>query len=332
MASPYTQYASVHQSPAGPGDARPTALQIITDNDRANTLTDKVILITGTSSGIGVETARALKATGAHIFCTARNPAKARAALKDLLEPGKLDLLEMDNASLASVRACAAEFRRRSARLNVLVCNAGIMAVPHNVKTPDGFESHFGTNHLAHFLLFQLLRPALLASAAPGFHSRVVCVSSAAHRVSGVVFDDLGLDENYTPWTGYGQSKTANVYMATEIERRYGARGCHGYALMPGGIWTGLQVHVDTGPWRAIPGVAEMMKSVEQGAATTVWAAVGKVWEGKGGVYLEDCGVAGPEKVDAQLADVGYAKHAFDEEKEGRLWRVSCEMVGVRDE
>ena len=239
----------------------------------------------------------------------------------------------MDQNSLASVRECAQSFLSKSKQLNVLIGNAGIMANPTNDKTKDGFEAQFGTNHLAHFLLFQLLKPTLLSSSTPEFNSRVVCVSSSGHRRSGIHFVDLGLDKNYDPWTGYGQSKTANIYMATEIDRRYGSRGLHANSLHPGGIWTGLQIHMDVSQYKGKSEVEKGMKSVEQGAATTVWAAVGKVWEGKGGKFLDDVQVAQPLKEgEGSIMAKGHAKHAFDEEKEKKLWEVSCEMVGVKDD
>jgi NAD(P)-dependent dehydrogenase (short-subunit alcohol dehydrogenase family) len=160
----FTRYAAVHQNPNGEGDARPTALQVINDNGLKGKLTDKTILITGCSSGLGVETARALAATGAHIFCTARSLEKGQAALADILSPGKVDLLHLDLESLASVRTFAAEFLAAShGKLDILINNAGVMAIPQST-TADGFETQFGVNHLAHFLLFQLLKPALVAS------------------------------------------------------------------------------------------------------------------------------------------------------------------------
>lgn len=269
----------------GAGDARPTALKIVEDNDLLNALPDKVILITGCSSGFGIETARALKATGAKLFVTARDRKKGEAALHDILEPGKVELLDLDLNSLESVRNCAAEFLEKSNTLNILINNAGIMALPTHTTTADGFEAQFGTNHLAHFLLFQLLKPTLLKSATPDFASRVVCVSSSGHRASGIHFDDLQLASSgkYSPWTAYGQSKTANIYMANEIDRRYGAKNLHAYSLHPGGIWTGLQTNMDVSQYKGKPQVEKMMKSVPQGAATQVWAAIDKEWKAREG-------------------------------------------------
>ena len=232
MESPY---AAAHQSTQGPGDARPTALQIVKDNDLEGKLTDKVIFITGCSSGIGIETARALAVTGARIFCSARDLKKGKAALGDILEPGRVELIELDMNSLDSVRACADEFLSKSPKLNVLINNAGVMRTPEG-KTVDGFETQFGTNYLAHFLLFNLLKPALLAGSTPAFHSRVVNVSSESHRLSEIHFDNLNLENGaYDPGVAYAQSKVATIYMANEIETRYGPSGLHGLSLHPGG-------------------------------------------------------------------------------------------------
>ncbi|KIW84123.1 hypothetical protein Z517_03370 [Fonsecaea pedrosoi CBS 271.37] len=335
-----TRYAEAHvpSKLAGPGDSRPTALQIIADNRLENALSDKVMLVTGTSAGIGVETVRALAATGAKVYATARNLDKARAALgDDLLQSGRVELLLLDTADFASVRRCAAEFLARETKLNVLVNNAGVMAVPERQLTRDGHEVQFQTNHLGHFLLFQLLKPALLAASSPAFQSRVVNVSSIGHRQSRIVFDDLTLSGPgvYTPYKAYGQSKTANIYMSNEIERRYNTRGIHSWSLHPGGIIeTGLASHMDVSAIVAIPEVQRCLKSVAQGAATTVLAAVDKELEGTGGKFLDDCAVSPPfpEGATDVLWAPGYAPWCYDVDDAKRLWEVSCQIVGVEDD
>lgn len=328
------RYAAAHAKPQGPGDARPTALQIVQDNDLINKYTGKVVIVTGASSGIGIPTALAFKATGARVFAAVRDLEKGKTALGDALEPGKLELIHLDLNSLDSVRQTAAEFLSKSSTLNFLINNAGIMATPEG-RTADGHELQFGTNHLAHFLLFQLLKPTLLASASPEFPSKVVNLSSVGHRGGEVQFDNLKLEGIYQPWSSYGQAKTSNIYMANEIERRYGNQNLHAFSLHPGGIWTGLQVHVQDAieQWLKNPDVETGMKSAEQGAATTLFAALDKSLEGKGGLYLEDCEVSEPVDAGSQdLLKPGYAPHAYDEVKEGKLWKVSCELVGVEDE
>ncbi|KAK7177600.1 TPR domain protein (kinesin light chain) [Paraphaeosphaeria sporulosa] len=162
-----SRYAEAHTNPAGPGDTRPTAVQIIMDEAAEGRLTGKVIVITGTSSGLGVETARALSLTGAKLFLTARDLNKAKKALNGILEPGRIELVDMDNTSLDSVQTAAkAILQQSNNQVNILINNAGIMAMPKLEYTKDGFEMQFGVNHLAHFLLFQLLKPALLATGA----------------------------------------------------------------------------------------------------------------------------------------------------------------------
>ncbi|RDW62385.1 short-chain dehydrogenase-1 [Coleophoma cylindrospora] len=329
------KYATAHkpENLGGPGDARPTALQIVRDNGYEGKLADKVFIVTGTSSGIGVETARALAATGGKVFCTVRDLKKGEAACKSFLKPGRVELLEMDNTSLDSVRAAAKTFLSKSDKLNVLVNNAGIMATPEG-KTADGFELQFGTNHLAHFLFFNLLKETMLKSSTPEFQSRVVNVSSSGHAGGEVQFGNYKFEDgNFNIWAAYGQSKTANIYMANEIENRYGSKGLHGLSLNPGGIWTGLQKDVPEETmkvWKSNPNVDNHMKSMEQGAATSVIAAVGTAFEGKGRLYLEDCDVA--VAVEVGNGVFGCVPYAFDKEKEARLWKDSLEMVALNDE
>ncbi|MDI1486212.1 MAG: hypothetical protein OHK93_005438 [Ramalina farinacea] len=167
----------------GPGDSRVTGRQIIIDENLQNAWSDKVILITGVSARIGVETVRALASTGATIYGTARNVAKAREAIgSTTISSGRIRLLHMDHTSLSSVRSCAAEFLSHcpNNKLHILINNAAVMNTPHTITT-DGHEVQFQTNHLAHFLLFSLLCPTLLASSTPAFHSRMVSLSSAGH-------------------------------------------------------------------------------------------------------------------------------------------------------
>ncbi|CAL8469736.1 g9278 [Coccomyxa elongata] len=330
-------YESVHAAPEGPGDARPTAMQIIEDEKLINQLTDKVFIITGGSSGIGIETARAIYATGALVYITARDLKKGQEVADDIKaslpnSKGKIDVLKLELDSLQSVRDCAADFLGKSKQLNVLINNAGIMACPEG-KTKDGFELQFGTNHLGHFLLFQLLKPTLLASSNPSFHSRVVCLSSSAHKRSSVLLDDLDFSKSgYDPWKSYGQSKTSNIWMATEIERRYGSKGLHANAVHPGGIRTNLQRHMDPDIMsKMLDPYTKHMKSPEQGAATTVWAATAKQWEGTGGKFLEDCSVSKPFNPETDSMLNGYAPHAYLRESAQELWELSNKLVGTSD-
>ncbi|KAI1107091.1 short-chain dehydrogenase [Jackrogersella minutella] len=329
------RYAALHKWEVinGPGDSRPTGLQIVEDEGLKGAMKDRIVLITGVSSGMGPETVRALVATGATIFATARNIEKAKGALgESLLSTGLVNLLYMDQTDLASVRACAAEFRKQSGgKLNILINNAGVMKTPEG-RTKDGFELQFGTNHLSHFLLFYLLKDLLLASSTPEFHSRVVNVSSVGHRDGPVHFDNLNFDGEYSGWPAYGQSKTANIYMATQIERLYGAQGLHGYSLSPGSFPSpNLQKYVvdDMAAATVDARMSKYFTNVEQGCATSVYAAISKDLEGKGGLYLEGASIAGPVPEGFDRVEYGYGEWAFNKENEEKLWEVSKKLVGV---
>ncbi|KAJ5323126.1 NAD(P)-binding protein [Penicillium brevicompactum] len=327
-------YAAVHQNTKGAGDARPTALQIIKDQNLENQLSGKVILITGTSSGLGVETARALFASGATLFLTVRDVEKAKSSLRDIADSPRVHFLLLDLNSLDSVHACAQEFKSKSKTLNILVENAGVMACPEG-RTVDGFEKQFGCNYLAHFLLFFLLKPVLMSSSTSGFNSRVVIVSSAAHRYSSINFNNITLEGEYEPWKAYGQSKTALVWTANEIERRFGSQGLHAFSLHPGGIKTDLQRHVandQLAAWDEDKELANYWKSPAQGAATTVWGAVAKELEGQGGKYLDDCQIASLYDPSQGTRSPGYAPWAFDVEGQKRLWTETLKMLKLEDE
>lgn len=326
-----SQYESVHQNPKGPGDARPTALKIIQDNELEGKWSDKTAFITGCSSGLGIETAKALFKTGATLFLTARDLDKAKSALGTMVDSERVHLLDLDLNSLASVRKCADAFLAKFGRLNILIANAGVMATPEG-RTLDGHETQFGTNHVAHFLLIQLLLPILQKSTTKEFNSRVVILSSSAHRHGGINFSNLNFVGEYQPWVAYGQSKTANLYTATELERRFGNKGVHAWSVHPGLIGTGLmkflpQETIDG--WVKVEPVRNAMKTAEQGAATTIWAATAKALEGQGGKYLEECQISKPAPASFEEYNPGYATYAYDEEKERLLWEKSLELVSL---
>ncbi|CDM30347.1 hypothetical protein DTO013E5_9549 [Penicillium roqueforti] len=293
---------------------------------------DKVVLVTGVSSGIGVETVRVLASTGATIFGTARNLDKAKEALNDVLDTGHLKLLFMDQTDLSSVRACAAEFRKESPKLNILINNAGVMNTPES-RTKDGFELQFGTNHLSHFLLFYLLKDILLETSTPTFHSRVINVSSSGHCYSPIHLDNVNFEGNYNGWIAYGASKTANIYMATQIERLYGTQGLHGYSLHPGAfVSPNLQKYSQEEMKAAMQDKRALayLTSIEQGCATTIYGSVSSELEGKGGLYLEGASIAvHPAPSGADGLEYGYSSWGFDESKERELWKFSKSWVGV---
>tara|TARA_R110002003_G_scaffold1364_3_gene22918 strand:- start:6676 stop:7722 length:1047 start_codon:yes stop_codon:yes gene_type:complete len=346
-----SRYAEAHKiaNLHGPGDARPTALKVIEDEGLQGKLSDKVFLITGVSSGIGIETMRALHTTGAHVYGTVRNLPEGQKVVEQILSEkhefsGKIDLIEMELDSLASVRKGAQDFLSKSGgKLNVLIGNAGTMATPYGL-TKDGFEVQFATNHLAHFLLFQLLKDSLLASATPAFPSRYVSVTSVAHTFGTVNFADYNFSNGtYDPWKAYGQSKTANIWLANGIERRYAARHLHATSVHPGSIVEGstLGRHLSEETKKALTGDADTQRTFKdsaQGAATQVFAAVGEEWKDKGGRYLSGLTEqksheerAGEEGMFPN-ANEGYAEWAYDEEAEERLWRESLGMVGLEAE
>jgi NAD(P)-dependent dehydrogenase (short-subunit alcohol dehydrogenase family) len=339
---PFRPYAKVHEEPKGAGDARPTALQVVQDEGLIGKLQGKVYFITGAGGGIGAETTKALHATGADVYFTVRPEKREQGekVAKDILSTGsgqgKVEVIPLDLGSFASIKAGAEDFLSKSKTLNGLILNAGVMCTPKG-KTVDGFETQIGTNHFGHFYLFQLLKEALLASSTPDFQSRVLVVSSAGHRTSGIRFDDINWEKGeYNPMEAYGQSKTANIYMATSIERHYGSKGLHGLSAHPGGILeTGIGRHQDLSVFKTDPKMMALLpnfKSLEQGAATTVWGILTKRYNDRGGVFLGDVGEAVPWGPQHTAGSAAYVPHAYDAEAEERLWQLSCDAVGVKSD
>lgn len=329
-----SRYAESHKKTSGPGDARPTALQIVRDEGLEGALQDKVFLITGTSAGIGVEVGRAIAATGARVFLAVRDLEKGKAACSSFLNPGQVDLIRLDTSDMSSVRACAAEFLEKSPTLNVLINNAAIMATPSRIETKDGFEQQLATNYLGHFLLFWLLKDALLKASTPEFNSRLVNVSSSGHHASEIIYDDFQLKapDAYNPFTAYGQSKLALIYMSNYVDRVYGPKGLHATSVMPGGIASNLQKHLPEAVHKDMkenPSTMNWMKSPEQGAATTVLAAVGEEWEGQGGKYLENCRPSMPQPLIPGV--MGYKDYIYVPEKENRTWELTLETLGLQE-
>jgi NAD(P)-dependent dehydrogenase (short-subunit alcohol dehydrogenase family) len=289
----------------------------------------KIALVTGGSSGLGQETARALAEKGAEVILTARDVPKGEAVADEIRRSTgnrRVAVEALELASLANIRAFAARFLERHPTLHILVNNAGVMACPF-LKTEDGFEMQFGTNHLGHFLMTCLLVPALRR----GAPSRIVSVSSRGHQLSQVVFDDVHFERRpYHKWLAYGQAKTANVLFAVGLERRLASRGVHANALHPGAILTELGRHLEPADIELLMSrnpIAQF-KSVEAGAATSVFAASAPELEGRGGLYLEDCGVAAVN--DAPDAPTGVRSYGLDAESAERLWTLSERAVGER--
>jgi NAD(P)-dependent dehydrogenase (short-subunit alcohol dehydrogenase family) len=279
-------------------------------------LTGRRVVVTGASSGIGVETARALAGAGAEVTLAVRDVAAGERAAKDIAATTGSTALHVAPLELTDPASVAAFTVAWEGPLHILVNNAGVMACPEQY-TPQGWEWQFATNHLGHFALATGLHAALAADGA----ARIVVVSSSGHQISPVVFDDVNFAfRPYDPWLAYGQSKTANVLFAVEAARRWAGDGITANALMPGAIYTNLQRHTGgRGSGRVPP---ELIKSVEQGAATSVLLATSPLLEGIGGRFFADCNET--EAVDRRTSTLqGVARYAVDPANAERLWTLS---------
>ena len=295
-------------------------------------LAGRRFLVTGSSGGLGLETSRALASRGATVVMAARDAAKNAAAADSIRAgvPGAdLELLSVDLGSLASVRGATRELLNDGRPLHGLIANAGIMATPFAL-TVDGFESQFGVDHLGHFLLVRELLPLLVA----GAPSRVVCVSSAGHRMGDIDFDDVNFDRRpYEPFLAYGAAKTANVLHAVGIDDLYADRGVRAFAVHPGVIQTELGRYMTpevlgTLMSRISERATEMTwKTPAQGAATSVWAATSPKLVGRGGEYCEDVEVS-PVVDDDAPDGIGVARRAVDVGRAKALWALSERLVG----
>lgn len=292
-------------------------------------LTGKTVIITGASTGLGAETARALAARGTEVTLVARSTEKlARVAEEIHSATGRSPetaSLELDKPS--TVRSFAETWLTSHDTLDLLINNAGIMAPPLT-RTAEGWESQFATNHLGHFLLTNLLGSALQASGS----ARVINLSSGAHWHSTVDLDDPNFERRaYNALQAYGQSKTANLWFTTELARRWKAEGVSSFAVHPGGIQTELTRNLDDGLQEAfeqrMSEQPELFKTIPQGAATSCWAATSPDLEGKPGLYLEDCRIADPGG--ENYLDGGYATHAYDAEGARALWELSNRLLGT---
>jgi NAD(P)-dependent dehydrogenase (short-subunit alcohol dehydrogenase family) len=300
-------------------------------------LNGKRVLVTGVSAGLGIETARALVAHGADVVGAARDLAKAKRATAGVNtvggNRGEIELVELDLASLDSVRVCADALVDEGRPFDLVIANAGVMACPFG-KTADGFETQFGTNHLGHFVLVNRIASLMK----PG--SRLVNLSSAGHRYSDVDIDDPNFERTpYDPWVAYGRSKNANILFAVEFDRRHKAEGVRATAVHPGGIQTELSRHIGeeginqlveriNARTRAAGEPDFKFKTIPQGAATTVWAGVVAAAGDVGGRYCEDCHVAEIEPDATKRA--GVKPYAFNSETANALWAKSEEMVSER--
>ena len=309
---------------------RSTAREVAAGHD----LSGRAVIVTGGASGIGVETARALAEAGADVTLAVRN-AEAGAATKAEIEktaPGRVSVGHLDLADLSTVAAFASAWGDKP--LDILINNAGVRACPLTYTAQD-LEMQIGANHFGHYLLTLGLARALMNGAEEGRAARVVSLSSIGHRRGGVNFDDIHYrNRPYDKWESYGQAKTANSLFAVGFHARFADLGVTANAVMPGGIRTPLQRHLPVEEmiafgWIDAEGnVNPRFKSTEQGASTSVWAALAPELEGVGGLYLENCAQAEPW-TEASPFD-GVLPHALDPEGAERLWAVSEETTGAR--
>ena len=317
-------------------DASSTTDEVLSGID----LRGERILVTGVSAGIGIETARALAAHGAHVVGTARDTAKAEAATAQVRKDaasggGRFEIVALDLANLASVRGCASALLARKEPFDVVIANAGVMATPFG-HTTDGFETQFGTNHLGHFVLVNRIAPLIREG------GRLVNLSSAGHRYANVDLEDPNFERTpYQPFVAYGRSKTANVLFAVAFDQRHRGRGIRAAAVHPGGIRTELSRHMDAA---ALGQIVDQMnkqlategkppfqyKSIPQGAATSVWTAIVAPPEEIGGRYCENCHVGQVVADDVTISAVseGVRGYALDSRNAAALWKKSEGLVG----
>jgi len=295
-------------------------------------LSGQRVLVTGVSAGLGVETARALKAHGADVVGTARDLAKAERALA-AAGAGPVELVEIDLADLNSVRAGAALLNAAGKPFDLVIANAGVMATPFE-HTVDGFERQFGTNHLGHFVLINRIAGLIKDG------GRIVNLASSGHRFSDVDLDDPNFERTpYDPFVAYGRSKTANILFAVELDRRLKHRGVRATAVHPGGIQTELARYM---PEDALPnlvaGLNEELakegkppfefKTIPQGAATSVWAGVVADADAVGGRYCENCHVSTVTEAQVSRLSEGVRPYALDADRAKALWALSEQLVG----
>jgi NAD(P)-dependent dehydrogenase (short-subunit alcohol dehydrogenase family) len=299
----------------------PTAAEALDGVD----LTGRTALVTGGYSGIGVEVVRALAGAGAHVLAPARRPEKAARVLAGIegVEIGALDLADQQ-----SVAAYAEGVLVGGRRLDIVIGNAGVMACPET-RVGDGWELQLATNHLGHYALVNRLWPAISDG------TRVVSVSSTGHHLSDFRWDDPWFEDGYDKWLAYGQSKTANVLFAVHLDELGRGRGVRAFSLHPGAILTPLGRHLQAEDLDAVMTldadgnpVLPDFRSPEQGAATAVWAATSPDLDGRGGDYLEDCGIARVVPDGPQTTD-GVRGYALDPQAAARLWEWSAQVTGV---
>jgi NAD(P)-dependent dehydrogenase (short-subunit alcohol dehydrogenase family) len=308
--------------------ARSTALDVAA----TQSLVGRRALVTGGASGLGFETSLGLASAGAHVTLAVRNLEQgetAAATIRKQFADAEVAVAFVDLSDLSSCKHVGEHWSTQP--LDILINNAAIMACPLT-RSPQGWEAQFATNHLGHFVLTNALLPSLLQAADKRGEARVVCLTSSGHKIASVDFDDIHFDKRaYNKWIAYGQAKSANAIMSLGLHLRYGTRGIVSNAVHPGGIMTGLQKFLPIEEMRAMGWLKaddtplDIFKTPQQGAATSVWAAMGAELHGHGGLYLEDCRQGVPAEKSNRVS--GYSPHVADPEVAERLWTVSETMV-----
>ena len=291
-------------------------------------LTGKIVVVTGATAGLGLVTGRGLASTGATVVLAGRDPERLLSAadgIKAEIPAAAVETVEMELDSLASVRAAVTQLVARFPRIDVLINNAGVMFTPFG-RTEDGFEMQLGVNHLGHFELTRGVMPLLLNAGS----ARVVNLSSDGHHIFDVDLEDPNWERQpYDKFKAYGSSKTANVLFTVALDARYRDSGVRSFAVHPGTVATSLSRHMSRDDMKAMMGLGTAraepagkpprleIVTVEEGAATSVWAAVSEDLDGLGGLYLKECAVS-----DDALP------YATDPLRAERLWTISEQLCG----
>ena len=296
-------------------------------------LHNKVAIVTGGYSGIGLETTKALVAAGANVIIPAKRPEIANQNLNGVVS--ETNIIKMDLGNLNSVKNFTNSFKENFNTLSLLINNAGIMACPET-RVGDNWESQFAINHIGHFLLTRELMNILADTEG----SRFVSLSSSAHALTGILWDDIHFNKQpYNKWMAYGQSKTASSLIAIELNKKMKDYGVESFSVHPGGIITPLQRYLEKEEMIALGWMDEdgspselaknFFKSPSQGASTTLWCATSNDLNGLGGVFCEDCDIAKRKsEVDESLQRYfGVADWAVDTDEATRLWELSEKII-----
>jgi NAD(P)-dependent dehydrogenase (short-subunit alcohol dehydrogenase family) len=314
---------SVDQKPLNSGFGQKTEPSEILENID---LSNKTVIITGGYSGIGLETTKAMRSKGAKVIIPAKRVDIATAQLEGVV--AKEDIIEMDLADLNSVQGFVDSFKDQNMSLDILINNAGVMACPET-RIGHGWESQFAINQIGHLLLTK----GLMNSMRDAKESRLVSLSSSAHSITGILWEDIHFNKTpYDKWIAYGQSKTASSLLAIEFDNQMKGYGGRGFSVHPGGIITPLQRHLGNEEmvalgWKNEDGTLSEMaekffKSPSQGAGTTLWCATSPILDGMGGIFCENCDVAERKiNLDESITRFfGVADWAIDSEEATRLW------------